>query len=379
MDRDFGLWYCYRRRIKSSKERYYKIKVGLTSRTRTTAYRAIVKKSLRFDFISQSSQYSLNRLPADGCLQTFGNNTHMNFIRYSLFGAAAFLCAASSSYSSEISDLAKAADHLYFYDSKYWKPTELEPADWELIHQKEKYLLEHQAVLMKAVKNRQDGWNSCAYGLARSKDPKVTTLFIQLLRQNFYLKEVDGSRKEFGFGSKNGCEVETNHYGSVFASLLGIVGDDRAIPVLKEAVSQGDQSVQASAYYALCKLEEISIEELIKIVKNTDHPSNGILTVPLLIISDVKSRDPASAIKLYDRVIAELPVESFQVATAQYNKIECYQDLKEYDHALEQCDVVSKMLKFENYTQQMPRLRERIKKQAEQDTALKNQIEQIKD
>jgi hypothetical protein len=86
----------------------------------------------------------------------------------------------------------------------------------------------------------------------------------------------------------------------------------------------------------------------------------------MIIIENVKSRDPASAIKLYDRVIAELPVESSQVATAQYMKIGCYRDLNEYDHALEQCDVVSKMLKFENYKQQMPGLRERIKKQAEQ-------------
>jgi hypothetical protein len=229
--------------------------------------------------------------------------------------------------------------------------------------------VQSQSKMMKAVENRQDGWRSCAYGLARSKDPEVATLFIKLLRQNFYLKEADGSRKTFGFGSKNGCDLETCDYGSALASFLGIVGDKRAIPVLKEAVNQGDESVQARAYYALCKLKEISFEELIKIVKNTEDHPDVLLQVPMGIISGVRSQDPASAIKLYDRIIAELPVESYQVATAQYMKIGCYRDLKEYDHALEQCDVVSKMWKFDNYKQQMPGMRARLKKLAEQDGA----------
>ena len=86
----------------------------------------------------------------------------------------------------------------------------------------------------------------------------------------------------------------------------------------------------------------------------------------MTIITEVSSRDPESALGLYDLVIPELSEKSFEFATAQYQKIQCYQNLKQYDRALEQCDVVSKIANFKNDTQQIPELRKRIKKQAQQ-------------
>ena len=151
---------------------------------------------------------------------------------------------------------------------------------------------------------------------------------------------------------------------------LGSIGDKRAIPVLKEAVIKGDSSVQASAYGALYRLGEFSFAELLGVVQGASDPWREIDQEVVGIIDEVRSRDSKRAIELYDRVIAELPEDSYAVANAHYWKISCYQDLKQYDRALLQCDALLKKTNFTNYTQQVPRMRAKIIKLAQEDTTL---------
>jgi tetratricopeptide (TPR) repeat protein len=307
----------------------------------------------------------------------------MNYVRFSLLGVVAFLFGTSASYSGELSALAEAAELVHFFDSEYaGKPAklqQLQPEDLERIHQAEKDMLAHQAVLMRAVENKENGWNIFAYGLMRSKNPEVTAFFIRLVQQNLYLKEADGSRMEFGFGAKNGCEEMSNDLGSVLAFYLGSIGDKRAVPTLREAVKQGDSAVRDSAYRALFRLGEYSFEEILDklgelsfwedagvTVTNPDGPSPNTV---MAIIEDVRSRDSERAIGLYDQIIGKFPARSPEVARAHFSKILCYEDLKKHDLALRQCEVALQKVKLQDYTKRIPKIRNRITKLAQQDGA----------
>jgi tetratricopeptide (TPR) repeat protein len=276
-----------------------------------------------------------------------------------VFGVAVLLAGVSISCAGEVSSVEEAVAVIKDEKSENWKR-----------HQEaEQYLLKNQEgslpVLMRIVRNQEDGWISCAFILEKSKEPAVVPLFIDLVRKNFFMKEADGSRMMFGFASKNGCEMITNQYGAVLASLLGSIGDARAIPVLKEATTQGDPEVQRSAYGALYELGNISIDDIFQIAKSAD-PSLRMPDLLMGVINALHHSNPERAIKLYDRVIAELPKESYEVASAHYWKIQCFQNLKEFDRALEQCEVVLKVVKFENLTKQIAGMRTEISKAAQQ-------------
>ena len=101
------------------------------------------------------------------------------------------------------------------------------------------------------VENQKPGWEYASSAIVRSKDARALPFFTRLLADNFFLKEADGSRKKFGLGSKNGCLVMPNLFGRVLAMSLGELGDPIAIPTLRDAASQGDAAVEASAYDAL--------------------------------------------------------------------------------------------------------------------------------
>lgn len=241
--------------------------------------------------------------------------------------------------------------------------------DWKRLQEAQEYLLKSPEdslpVLMGMVKNQEDGWTTAAYTLVKSKDPQVVPLYTGLVRENLFLKEADGSRMKFGFDSVNGCEVRMNHFGSVLASLLGSIGDLRAIPVLKEAVKRGDPEVQRSAYKALYELGELSVDEMFEIAK-TAEPSVRMPGLVVEIIHALNNVNPERAVELYDRVIAEFPEASYEVASAHYWKIQCFRNLKEFDRALKQCDVVLEVVEFENLTGQIPGMRAEISKSAQQ-------------
>lgn len=286
----------------------------------------------------------------------------MNPIRSSVFGAAFLLAGVSISCAGEFSSLKEA--FAVIQDEK--------SEDWKRQHEAEQYVLKNQEVslpvLMRIVRNKEEGWISCASILEKSEAPAVVPLFMDLVRKNFFMKEADGSRMKFGFATKNGCEMITNQYGAVLASHLGSIGDAQAIPVLKEAVKQGDSEVQRSAYGALYELGDISIDQMFEIAKSAD-PSLRMPDLLMGIIHALNHRNPERAIKLYDRVITELPKESYEVASAHYWKIQCFQNLKQFSRALEQCAVVLKVVKFDNLTQQMAGMRAEISQAAQQGAA----------
>jgi hypothetical protein len=307
----------------------------------------------------------------------------MSLIRSLFLGVAAVLSGALPSgalpsHSDELPDLGLQVEFLRTYDSKDWKQNDLDPGDWKLIQDAEAYVLKHHAVLVRIVTNKEDGWLSCVYALGRSKNPEIVPLYIRLIRQNFYLKEADGSRMAFGYGSKNGCGEILNEYGSILAYQLGAFGDKRAVSALREAVAQGDSAVRKSAYCSLFKLGEYSFDEILAMlgeisfwaelgatVTDPDGPSPDTV---MAIISEVRSRDPERAVELYDRIISKLPARSREVACAHFSKILCYEDLKKYDLALKQCEVVLQKSKLEDYTKRIPEMRDRITQQA-QDSA----------
>lgn len=286
----------------------------------------------------------------------------MNSIRSSLFGVVVLLASVAAACAGEFASVQEAIAVIQDENSK----------DWKRMQEAEEYLLKSPEdalpALMKMVKNQEEGWITAAYTMAKSKDPQVVPLCIGLVRENLFLKEADGSRMKFGFGSVNGCEVRMNQFGSVLASLLGRIGDLRAIPVLKEAVKQGDPEVQRSAYEALYELGVLSIDEIFEIAK-TAPPSVRMPDLVVGIIHALNNRDPERAVELYDRVITDFPEESYEVASAHYWKIQCYRNLKKFERALEQCDVVLRVVKFENLTEQMAGMRTEISKAAQQDGA----------
>ncbi len=286
----------------------------------------------------------------------------MNSLRSSVFGVAVLLAGVSTSWAGEFSSLKEALAVIQDEKSEDWK-REQEAAQYVLKNQEESL-----PVLMRIVRNQEAGWISCASILEKSEEPAVVPLFMDLVRNHCFMKEADGSRMKFGFATKNGCEMITNQYGAVLASHLGSMGDARAIPVLKEAVKRGDAEVQRSAYGALYELGDLSIDQMFEIAKSADSS----LRMPDLlmgIIHALNHRQPERAIKLYDRVIAEFPKESYEVASAHYWKIQCFQNLKEFERALEQCAVVLKVVKFENLTQQMAGMRAEISKAVPQGAA----------
>ncbi|GEM_PF-2784209 len=277
----------------------------------------------------------------------------MNPKRSTVFGVAALLASASISCSGEVTSIEEAIAVIQDENSE----------DLKRDQEAEEYLSKNQKaslpVLMRIVKNKEAGWISCAFILEKSEDPDVVPLFIDLVRKNFFMKEADGSRMEFGFALKNGSELVTNQYGAVLVSLLGSIGDPQALPVLKDAAKHGDPEVQRNAYQALYELGAISFDEIFEFAKTAD-PSVRMPDIVMGVINGLIHRDPERAVGLYDRVIDEFPKESYEVAGAHYWKIQCYRNLKKFDRALAQCDVVLKVVKFENLTEQMAGMRTEI-------------------
>ena len=145
----------------------------------------------------------------------------------------------------------------------------LENKDWTVKDAAADYLAENQKesvlILKKLIKNKQSGWITATWALTKTKHESVLPFYIKLLEENFYSKDENGERIIYGLGSPNGCLVFPNRYGGVLAYNLGIIGDERAVPVLREALKQGDKEVKEKAYFALYKLRDISVEDFFAI------------------------------------------------------------------------------------------------------------------
>src|SRR5215831_5358570 len=215
------------------------------------------------------------------------------------------------------------------------------------------YLADHpeEAVpqLFRVLENKEAGWVYASAALVRTKDARVLPFLLQLLGENLYVKEADGSRMAFGLGTKNGCFVIPNMLGRVVAQALGELGDKRAIDTLWDAVNRGDAGVRHSAYAALYALGGLSLDELFDLAK---EGSDGAAD----IIEEIGSRsihsDTGFAIRLFDRIIAEISKDAYNVAWAHFWKMRCFEILKEYDNALRECHEVMKFTKYENLLSQ---------------------------
>ena len=197
--------------------------------------------------------------------------------------------------------------------------------------------------LFSIVENQKPGWENASWAIVRSKDARALPFFTRLLGDNFFLKEADGSRKKFGFGSKNGCLVRPNLFGSVLAMRLGELGDPTAIPTLRDATSQGDSTVEVSAYAALYRLGGVTLDELFS--RASPAKPNLRQVVEEVGWSSLHS-DPKFAIALFDRIVADFADDPRRVAGAHFWKIQAFENIKDYDAALREVD---ELLKFQNY------------------------------
>ena len=226
------------------------------------------------------------------------------------------------------------------------------------------YLSEHPEesvpLLIDIVENQKDGWLRSSFTLAQTEDERIVPFYINQLRDNFYLKDDDGNRKVFGFGSPHGCCVRTNFYGAHMARTLGRQGDSEAVPVLKEALEEGDDEVQGKALEALYKVGHFSLDDLFDNGKKENRNSRDVAQIILGIGWKKIHSDTHRAVEIFGRVIEEFSDLDRQVASAHSWRIQCFTLLGKYDRALEECDAVEKFSQFENLTKQIPERREEI-------------------
>ena len=255
----------------------------------------------------------------------------------------------------------------YFVDAQEFKNVDeavqaLKGKDWSIKDAAADYLVKNQkesvSILKKIIKNKQTGWITAIFTLTKINDESVLPFYIKLLEGNFYNKDENGKRIIYGFGSPYGCIVNRNHYGGILAYSLGQIGNERAVPVLREALKQGDKEVKQHAYFALYKLKDISVEDFFGMVE-TEKEINIISLISQIGGENIHS-NTNFAIEIFDRIIQGFPQERYAVASAHFSKIQCFELLKQYDKALEECDEVLKFPDFENLTEQIKQKREKL-------------------
>jgi len=234
--------------------------------------------------------------------------------------------------------------------------------DWKIKDAASDYLAQNQnesvPILKKFIKAKDDGWITATFTLTKTKDESAAPFYIKLLETNFYNKDKNGKRIIYGLGSAYGCIVLPNQFGGILAYHLGEVGDERAIPVLREAIKQGDTEVRNNAYTALYKLKDISLEDFFGMV-NTEKEVNILSLISQIGNQNIHS-NTNFAIEIFDRIIQEFPQARYEVAAAHFWKIQCFELLEQFDKALEECDEVLKFSDFENLTEQIEKKRGKL-------------------
>jgi tetratricopeptide (TPR) repeat protein len=255
----------------------------------------------------------------------------------------------------------------YFVNAQEFKNVDeaveaLENKDWNVKGAAADYLVENQKesvpILKKLIKNKQSGWITAIWTLTKTKVESVLPFYIKLLEKNFYNKDKNGERIIYGFGSPYGCIGFPNQYGGILAYHIGEIGDEGAIPVLREALKQGDKEVKENAYFALYKLKDISIEDFFDIA-DTEKEVKIVSLISRIGLENIHS-NTNFAIETFDRIIQGFPQERYEVASAHFWKIQCFELLKQYDKALQECDEVLKFPDFENLTIQANQKKEKL-------------------
>ena len=221
---------------------------------------------------------------------------------------------------------------------------------------------ESTPALMRLVEKRDDRWISAMRALTFTKQEKVVLFYIKLLKANFYNKDESGQRIRYGLGSKYGCLVMPNLYGSVLAEHLGELGDGRAIPVLRQAVTEGDSQIKEKAYWSLYILEAISLDDLFRIAKNDKTSDVRILEIVMRIGSENIHTKTDFALEIFQRVVSEFPNEDYYVASAYFWEAQCFTLLKQYDRAIQACNQVLRYPQFNEMVIQVTKQRELIKR-----------------
>lgn len=217
-------------------------------------------------------------------------------------------------------------------------------AQWNAVQYLAAHPNESIPQLFRIVERQEPGWVYASTAIARSKDVRALPFLTQLLADNFFLKEADGTRKIFGLGTQNGCFVLPNFFGSVLADALGDLGDPRAIPTLREAVVQGDARVRRSAYAALYKLGGVSLDDLFSF-------GSEIQADLWDVVEDIGLRamesDPHFAISVFDRIIARFSDDPYRVARAHSSKMNIFEYAKDYDAALREAEEVIQFAEYD--------------------------------
>ncbi len=212
-------------------------------------------------------------------------------------------------------------------------------ADFKTSRKAWDYLEEHPnestSPLLAVVKTKGNSWQSAGHILAKTKNDDVLYTFIELLADNLFETEADGSRRL----SPKGVS-----YGGNIAEFLGEMGDKRAIPVLRNAVDKGDHQVRWAAIEALYYLGDISMDQLFKMGVNEGYSSTG--HVILSIAWNDAYSDPAFILTVLDRFLETFPEEEFEVSLAHRYKMNCYDYLGKYDEALREADIIFEMLGY---------------------------------
>jgi hypothetical protein len=270
----------------------------------------------------------------------------MKIIKWTLFIVIAFSCLEFIVLVKNNNIRSKALDDLYPSKGN---------ASWDAI----KYLAskpnETIPILKEIFKKKDKRWIHAGFALTRTGKEEVLKFYIELLKDNFYEKEENGEKAQFGLGSKNGCIVFPYLYGGFIAEQLGKLGDKRAIPVLKQAIEEGDSYVKQHAYEALYHVGGISLDELILAAKNSPLTSSDFIEIILSIGWENIHSNNAFAVKIYDMIIqnfSDPTLSNYQVASAHYWKIQCYELMGRDEDALQECDATLKYTQFKNLTSQ---------------------------
>lgn len=204
------------------------------------------------------------------------------------------------------------------------------------------YLREHPkesiAPLLEVVKTKGYKWQSCGSILAKTKEEQVLYAYQDLLAENMFETKADGSRK---LSAPRGVS-----YGGNIAKFLGEMGDERAIPVLRNAVDQGDHQVRRAAIEALYYLGDISMDQLLEMGVNEGYDSTG--PVILSIAWNDKYSSPAYILFVLDCYINSFPDQTHGINIAHRYKVDCYDYLGKYDQALKEADLVLKLLGYQD-------------------------------
>ena len=78
------------------------------------------------------------------------------------------------------------------------------------------------------------------------------------------------------------------------------------------------------------------------------------------IASEKIHKAPKYSIEIFNQIIQRFPDNTYKVASAHFGKILCYEELKQHNDALNECEAVLKFPEFSNLTKQIGPIKKRL-------------------